>query len=348
MLNDKELAELKEHLEKAQNPIFFFDNDDDGLASFLLLRRYIDRGRGVAIKSFPDLNTSYYRKVKELNPDYIFILDKPSVSLEFLNQAKADNIPIVWIDHHMVDKPEGEWVNYYNPYYTSKTNEPVSYICYKITNNKKDVWIAVIGCIFDRFIPDFYGKFRETYPELSADSKDAFRIFYESKIGKISRVLNFALKDRVSNVVNMLKFMMKVKTPYELADENDENHLVYRRFNQISPKYNKLLEKALACSKNSGKLLFFRFSGELSISADLANELIYRFPNKVVVVAYINGAKVNISVRGKKVRGKILEVIKNLEDATGGGHEEAVGVKIRSSDIEKFRDELAGLIKQES
>ena len=59
MLNLSQLKEIKEHLEKAQNPLFFFDNDNDGLCSFLLLRRFIDRGRGIAIKSFPDLNVSY-------------------------------------------------------------------------------------------------------------------------------------------------------------------------------------------------------------------------------------------------------------------------------------------------
>jgi single-stranded DNA-specific DHH superfamily exonuclease len=39
MLNDKQIDEIREHLEKAQNPLFFFDNDDDGLCSFLLLQR---------------------------------------------------------------------------------------------------------------------------------------------------------------------------------------------------------------------------------------------------------------------------------------------------------------------
>ena len=55
MLNKKELDEIKENLEMSQNPLFFFDNDVDGLCSFLILRRSIGRGRGVAIKSFPDL-----------------------------------------------------------------------------------------------------------------------------------------------------------------------------------------------------------------------------------------------------------------------------------------------------
>ena len=163
MLTEKQIEEIREHLENAQNPLFFFDNDNDGLCSFLLLQRHIARGRGVAIKSFPELSASYYRKVKELNPDYIFFLDKPLVSDEFFEKIRADNIPVVWIDHHQVDECVGgckfDWVNYYNPYLNDKTNEPVAYLSYKIANKNDDIWLGVIGCVSDAMIPDFYEEF---------------------------------------------------------------------------------------------------------------------------------------------------------------------------------------------
>src|SRR3989344_821833 len=114
MLTDNQIKEIREHLNRAQNPIFFFDNDPDGLCSFLLLQRFIGRGKGVPIKSFPDLIDEYFRKVEELGADYIFILDKPVVSEKFFAEAGRRNIPVVWIDHHLVGK-EGipAFVNYY-------------------------------------------------------------------------------------------------------------------------------------------------------------------------------------------------------------------------------------------
>ena len=96
MLTTSQDNEIREHLMAAQNPIFFFDNDLDGLCSFLLLQRYIGKGKGVAIKTFPYLDIGYYRKVTELKADYIFILDKPLVSKEFLEQVEQVNIPVVW------------------------------------------------------------------------------------------------------------------------------------------------------------------------------------------------------------------------------------------------------------
>ncbi len=65
MLTEKQVLEIKEHLEKAHTPVFFFDTDQDGLCSFLLLQRFIERGKGVPIRSFPGLNAEYFRNVHE-------------------------------------------------------------------------------------------------------------------------------------------------------------------------------------------------------------------------------------------------------------------------------------------
>src|SRR4030042_6017595 len=100
MLTEKQIKEIREHLEKAQNPVFFFDNDQDGLCSFLLLRKYTERGKGFPIKTSPALTKDYFRKISEFNSDYVFILDKPEVSKEFFDEIEKVNIPVVWIDHH--------------------------------------------------------------------------------------------------------------------------------------------------------------------------------------------------------------------------------------------------------
>ena len=49
------LEEIKGYLEKSVNPLFFFDDDADGLCSFLLLYRYFKKGKYVPLKSSPAL-----------------------------------------------------------------------------------------------------------------------------------------------------------------------------------------------------------------------------------------------------------------------------------------------------
>ena len=96
MLNKTQINEIKEHLDKAQNPLFFFDNDQDGLCSFLLLQRYLERGKGFPVKSIP-LEENYFRKINELNPDYLFILDVPDVSQEFFKAIDKINLPVGFV-----------------------------------------------------------------------------------------------------------------------------------------------------------------------------------------------------------------------------------------------------------
>jgi len=345
MLTTKQISDIREHLEKAQNPIFFYDNDQDGLCSFLLLAKYIGRGKGVAVKSYPEMDANYFKKVLELNSDYIFVLDKPVVAEGFWKEAEQHNIPSVWIDHHDVQCQIPGFVDYYNVMLNKKkSNEPVTALCYQITNKKEDLWIAIAGCISDKYIPDFYKDFQEKYPELSVKSNNAFDILYKSQIGKIARILGFGLKDSVTNVVRMQKFLLDSKNPYDLLEENNKNKTIYNNFNKNFNKYNNLLDKAKASYNPKEKILFFQYAGETSLSADISNELSYLYPSKYIVVFRVYGVKVNISMRGKDVKDIIIEAIEGLENARGGGHQDAVGGQIKIEDIEKFREKLENII----
>jgi single-stranded DNA-specific DHH superfamily exonuclease len=344
MLTQKQILEIREHLEKAQNPLFFFDNDNDGLTSFLQLQRFIGRGKGISIKSFPDLNISYFRRITELNPDYIFILDKAVVSDKFLDRIKQENIPIVWIDHHQVEEPKDPYINYYNPYLNKKTNEPVAYLSYQITENKKDIWLAMIGCISDCYMPDFYKEFAEKFPELTIKNPQSpFNLLYSSEIGRIARILDFSLKDTTTNVVQMLKFMMKAKGPLDLLEENTKTEQILKRYNEINSKYQELMERARKQTNN--KLIYFSYSGGFSISSNLANQLKYEFPEKVIIVAYINQDIANLSLRGDNVLELTLKSIKDIEGATGGGHRDATGAKVNIDDLPKFKKIAEDLVK---
>jgi single-stranded DNA-specific DHH superfamily exonuclease len=352
MLTKIQISQIKEHLEKAQNPLFFFDNDPDGLCSFLLLQRYIGRGKGVPVRTFPALDKAYIRKIEELSPDYIFILDKPLVSDDFFEEVQKLNLPIVWIDHHEINPSRiPSFVNYFNPFFNEdKTNEPVTALCAQINTRKEDFWIAVAGSVSDNFIPGCYENFIKEYPELGVKSSRAFEILYKSKIGKIIRIFLFGLKDKTTNVDSMLKFLVATRGPYDILEENSENRKMHERFEELEKKYRSLLSKALIEEK-SGDIIFFKYGGETSISSDLSNELAYLFPEKLIVVIYENLEKMTMAIRGRGVRSIILKILPKLNGATGGGHENAVGMKINSLDLENFKklfSEEAKTIKRSS
>jgi single-stranded DNA-specific DHH superfamily exonuclease len=351
MLTKNQIKEIKEHLEKAQNPLFLFDNDQDGLCSFLLLQKYIKRGKGFPIKVSPALTKDYFRKVKELNADYIFVLDQPEISEEFFKETQENNIPLVWIDHHEIkDVYVPDFIYYYNPIYNKnqkekeeKFSEPTTYLCYQINQQEKDLWLAVVGCIADNFIPDFYKTFKKKYPELSIDSDKAFEIFYKSEIGKISRIIGFGLKDKVSNVIQMMKMLYKAENPYDVLNESKENKILLAKFKEVEKKFNKIIDKAK--KQSSEELIFFTYEGDTSMSADISNKLSFLFPDKIIVVAYTKGPKANISIRGKNTRDLLLKAIKPLENSTGGGHPNAAGAQINKNNIDELEKNIKNLLK---
>lgn len=348
MLSEKELDEIRTLLQKSQNPLFFFDNDVDGLASFLLLSRFLQRGKGVVIKSYPDLNVTYIRKLHEIKSDTVFILDKPLVAPEFLEACKQLSLPVVWIDHHQPQQKDFvKDLYYFNPLSSSKTSEPVSFLCYSSTKKKDDEWIAMLGCLADYFLPEFAKEFAKTYSDIFTYHKNPAEILFNTEFGKLVKILAFSLKDSTSNVLRMMRFMQKVSNPYTILNkETRDAQFVYSRYERINRKYSKLIEKAKKIGKKSKRVLFFSYSGDLSISADIANELLYYFPGKLIVVAYLSGSKANVSLRDNTLDLRIFldKVMEGIE-GTYGGHKAACGATIASSDLSRFKERIFKLAK---
>jgi len=338
MLTKPELAKIKELLEESQNPLFFFDNDVDGLCSFLILRRALERGKGVAIKSFPELNKEYSRKVSELDPDCVFILDKPRVDRDFINSIAEKGIPIIWIDHHEVQVEQEilDKLTYFNSFPTS---EPVTYLCYNIFNKKEDMWLAMIGCIGDVYMPKFAKEFSEQYPDLFNSKLSAFDSLYMTEVGKIVKMLNFGLKDTTTNVLNLIRHLINIKNIQDITEENKFTKQLHYRFNHLNKIYEKLLTKAEKNASNS-KLLFFSYSGEISLSSEISNELYFKHKKKLIAVAFRKQDRANISIRGENAKKITLKAIKNIEGAGGGGHEQACGVQVPIDKLNEFRENL--------
>jgi len=337
MLSDKDVKKIREELDNCKNPLFFFHDDPDGLCSFLLLYRYVREGHGIVFKAKPGLGVNFLRKVDEYMPDKVFILDIPIVDQEFIDKVK---VPVIWIDHH---KPlERNKVKYFNPRLKDKDDgTPVTRICYEVV--KQDMWIAAVGCVGDWIIPDFFDEFKKEYKGF-VDKKfnEPGKIYFESRLGKLVRIFSYILKGKTGDAIKCFKILTRIDDPNEILEQSSaKGKFIYTRFEKINNEYMELLEGAVK-KASSDKLLIYTYDEKkMSFTGDLSNELIHRYPDKIVIVGREKSGEIRMSLRSTKVKlpAVIDKALVGIE-GYGGGHEYACGANVRKEDFDMFVDRI--------
>ncbi len=339
MLTKKEIAEIRKELEESNKPLFFFHDDPDGVCSFLQLYRYVREGHGVIVKTTPNVDERFLRKVEEYQPDKIFIVDLAMVEQEFIDNAKTK---IIWIDHHEPLKRHGN-IKYYNPRIKHpKRNIPVSYMCHQIAGD--DLWIGMTGCIGDWYWPDFSDEFKKKYPDLVAKPIDDPEVaLYTTELGKLVRIFSFILKGKTKDVMKCIKILTRINDPYEiLKQKSSAGRFIYKRFEKINKEYQKLLDYAVEEHRLIDDLLIYTYAHrKISFTSDLANELLHRYPNRIILVAREKSGEMRMSLRSKGIKlPQILKKALKGVEGYGGGHENACGANVTKIHFDKFVENL--------
>ena len=353
-LSKNQISQLRENLDNCKKPLFFFDDDQDGLCSFLLLYRYKKEGNGIIVKTAPKLGTFFLGKVNECNPDKIFVLDIADIEQDFLDEMKS---PVIWVDHHGPFERAG--VKYFNPRISNfEDNHPTSFMCYQIVKqgskasdaeHRSYLWIAALGCIADWFIPDFINDFEKEYPELiEKPYKNAGDIIFNTKLGHLIRIFSFVLKGRSNDVMKSIRVLTRIESPYEILNqETAQGKFIYKRYEMANKMYEPLLHDVLAAlEKAEDKLVVFAYKDDkTSFTSDLSNEAIYNYPGKIILIAREKNDEMKCSLRSAKIilPPLIDKALAGLE-GYGGGHELACGLNIKTKDFEEFVKRLNGMI----
>jgi len=333
MLSPQELKFFREELEAAQNPLFIYDGDADGLCSFLLLYRKYQKGKGFIVKTSSTVDVSVLRKVDEVNPDKIVVLDMPLMEQEFVDKAKR---PIFWIDHHPVQKLNG--VHYYNP----RIQNPDAYIpttrmAYQVADNPDDLWIATVGCLADWHMPDFIEEFIARYPHLLPKNTDLTDAIYFNPVGKLVKMVFFLLKGKHQDAVKCVRILTRIRSPDEiLQQQTPQGKLLWKRFEHLNQHYEELLKKAKEKVTKDKLLLYSYTDAQWSFTTELSNELSALYPKKTIIVCRKKGEEMKCSLRSKAViLGPLERALVGIE-GRGGGHPQACGAVIPEKDWEQF------------
>ena len=342
-LSKAQITQIRDHLDNCKNPLFFFDDDQDGLCSFLQLYRYKKEGKGIIVKTTPKLDSIFVGKVREYQPDKVFILDVAVVEQDFLDEMK---VPVIWVDHH--GPFERSNVKYFNPRISNwEDNHPTSYMCHQVVQN--DLWIATIGCVADWFIPPFVKDFKSEFPDLlDKPYKVPGDILYNTKLGHLIKVFSFVLKGKTSDVMKCVKVLTRIESPYEILNqETAQGKFIYKRYEEVNKMYEPLLKDVLkTADKTRDNLVIYTYKDDKSsFTSDLSNEAIYRFPDKIILVAREKNDEMKCSLRSSKiVLPPLIEKCLVGLDGYGGGHEHACGLNVKTYHFEEFVRRFRGMI----
>lgn len=337
-------SDIRKELDSCANPLFFYDDDPDGLCSFLLLYRYLREGKGMVVKTTPKLGESFAAKVNEIMPDKLFILDKPMIDEGFLEKVK---VPIVWIDHHGVQDVKG--VRYFNPK-TYKVNDLcTASICYGAV--KQDLWIAGVGAVSDWTFPSFMEEVKKEYPKLIPKKvKKPDAALFTTRIGKLARILSFMLKGSTHDVYACAKILTRIKDPEEILEQTSaRGRFIYKRFLRLDNAYQELLKMAEK-SKTRDRFLVFTYSADRhSLTNDLSNEMAYKYPKKFIIIGREKSGEVKMSLRAPWIDIPPLldQALKGVK-GYGGGHAHACGACVDKEDFPEFLKALREGVKKGS
>ncbi|MAG47835.1 hypothetical protein CL617_04470 [archaeon] len=330
------LKKIKDQLEKSENPLILYDDDPDGLCSYLLLKRSFPKASGFIVKSSPYVTEEIVPLIRNYYPDLIVIVDKPVVTQDFVDKIA---VPIIWIDHHPIIKLKG--VTYFNPRLKDpEDNRPTTHWCYNLV--KKDMWIAAIGIISDWAKPSFFKKFVKEYPGLADENAKKEDVLFSSELGNLIKIFDFILKNNTSTINKCVNVLTRIETPYEIINqETKEGKYIYSNAKKFAKRYDDLFAKAIKI-KPDGNIVIFTYTTKLtSFTGEIANALNYKHKDKVIFVGRQKEDRINFSLRSEKIKVRPIldKAIKGL-DGSGGGHDFACGGNILSRDFSEFIEKV--------
>ncbi|MFH1916347.1 MAG: DHHA1 domain-containing protein [Nanoarchaeota archaeon] len=340
---EDQIRTIQEKLLAAKNPLFLFDDDCDGLTSFLQLYRFVGRGKGVIVKSSPELSVEYVRRVAENAPDLVVILDKPVVQQQFLDSVSEFGIEVIWIDHHPPQVREK--VIYFNPrLFNEEDNRPTAYWAWRISHGL--IWVAMLGAVSDwHLLEDLRKPFAEKYPDLLPEQvKTPEEALFQTRLGQLIKVCSFNLKGRLSEVNTSIRILTRIEDPFEILEQKTpRGKLLYRKYEKMNVLYEELLSKIEVSEK---KIIFYTYKdNKTAMTSELSNELLYRHPGKVIFIAREKSGEMKCSIRSAQyvIPPLLKEALIGIE-GYGGGHDHACGACIKKRQFKEFFRRFSALV----
>ncbi len=346
---------IDDKLQHSQNPLFFFHDDPDGVCSYLIFHHFLKEGKGICVKSKAIVDSRFLPSIRRNEPDTIFVLDLANISQDVLNYCSTHKITIVWVDHH--DLHNKKDVIYYNPKMdATEINYPAALVSYEIVkmiiqkhtgsfdehpHASVFLWLSVAGSIGDWHVPYTITEFKKTFPTLiPTDSEHPPKILFDTPFSNVIRFLSFALKGSTTKVNRNIDNLKKIIDPHEILETSTEpaqkvNKNIQPFLESFWNLYNDVEEKM---NQTDSRVFYYEYKSDiLSVSSLVSNQLLYTFPERIIIIVREKDDEIRGSVRSATVpiRDALVKTLAHF-NGNGGGHDFACGFSLKADEKDAF------------
>ncbi len=324
-------------------PIILFDDDPDGIISYVLFRRKALFAQPRLVRGTPILEKRLVQRIPS-DVDLTIILDKPGVEEDL---ARLLPEPVVWIDHH---PPATQTLGVYvNPTHAMGLHATTSLLVHMLFPDTP-AWLALVGSIADHAYPErLVERMKQDYPFLFEGWDGTLvSLKFDTPLARIIRLVSFSVKGDVRNAYAMLRALVSVQRPEDiLVARSGMMGEVWEKYERMEKAYLEQLRDAYAHARDLGRVLAYTYTREgMSFTVDLANELAAR-TGKIIIVGRPYNGQVLFSIRSS--REPIVSAVQQaalLAGGTGGGHTHACGARIPEDQAEFFIQTFAKLLEE--
>ena len=321
-----------------EDKIAILSHDDlDGIASCIFLEKILEKKglkteftKFISIK--PEMLKNKSDELKKIGITKIFIADISCESIDKENfQILKKNIDTLLIDHHPIS-PELEDKT---GIIKTESHNCATLLIFELGKELIDVkeWAWLICATM----------FAE-YSYTTKENLDFMKTFYpELTEENIATSIPGMNARKISNA--LIYFDKDLKHVYEIILKKDMEELAHA-FKIIEDELNKSTEDF---SKNKTefkdkKIYWYEMSPKFNIASIVATITSKIIPEYSFLIATKDGEYTKISARNQSGNANMNLLMKKgiegLEDANGGGHTKASAARIKTKDLEKFKENI--------
>lgn len=349
-----------ESLSKKDVVAVMHHTDPDGVCAAVIMAKLVEKVRGKKIDLRINQPASDIAVLKET----ILRLRQEKVNRLITVDLGIDQSPasvreiegfaeILVIDHHKIyNDLNSARTLMIKPQLVSEKNPaayPASKLCFDLASGIADMssldWVAAIGlvgdCAFSSW-KDFLDSVLSKYKiEKKAD-------IFDTGIGKAASLISDAESFDNSKVSESYEVVYRASGIGGVLSSSLQK---YREAVENEISYWESHLDGFAEFRDEIGLIFYFINSKFRIKAPLNTRLSIKYPDKtIILLSELDDGMIGMSARRRDEKYAMNDLLEKsvigLDGASAGGHIPAAGGKIRKEDLQKFKENLVGVLKK--